>query len=149
MHSRYGGLAVQYSEQVTGSRGAEFLEIHVVRLSQHRRADHDRPLLYALYASLQRPQDYGHLVGPAGLTLSNYSFVFHHAPIGRWYLNTIIVTGGVIIGSAVLNTMAGYALARLRFPGRSLSFLIVLVVLMVPLQAILVPLYLSSPSWDG
>lgn len=100
------------------------------------------PLLYALYASLQQPSDYGHLVGPGGLTLSNYSFVFHHAPIGRWYLNTIIVTGGVIIGSAVLNTMAGYALARLRFPGRSLSFLVVLVVLMVPLQAILVPLYL-------
>lgn len=100
------------------------------------------PLLYALYASFQSPADYGHVVSPTELTFSNYRFVFHNAPIGRWYLNTLLVTAGVVIGGAVVNTMAGYALARLRFPGRALSFAVVLIVLMVPLQAILIPLYL-------
>ena len=47
-----------------------------------------------------------------------------------------------MIGAVVVNTMAGYALARLRFPGRALTFLVVLAILMVPLQAILIPFYL-------
>jgi multiple sugar transport system permease protein len=100
------------------------------------------PLLYALYVSLQQPRDFGHVVSPAHLTLSNYGYVFGHAPIGRWYLNTLVVTAGVVLGTVVVNTAAGYALARIAFPGRWLVFGIVLLVLMVPLQAILIPLYL-------
>lgn len=100
------------------------------------------PLLYALYVSFQAPRDFSHLVGPNHLTLSNYRYVFNHAPIARWYLNTVIVTAGVVIGAVFVNTAAGYALARIAFPGRWLVFGVVLVVLMVPLQAILIPLYL-------
>ena len=47
-----------------------------------------------------------------------------------------------MIGAVVVNTMAGYVLARIRFPGRTLGFVVVLAILMVPLQAILIPLYL-------
>ena len=100
------------------------------------------PLLFAVYASLLAPADYLHLVSPTKLTLWNYRYVVDHAQVGRWYLNTLIVTAGVVIGAVVVNTMAGYVLARLRFPGRTLVFLVVLAVLMVPLQAILIPLYL-------
>ena len=100
------------------------------------------PLVFALYTSLESPPDYLHWVSPSALTLSNYNYVVDNAPIARWYFNTAFVTLGVVIGAVVLNTMAGYALARLRFPGRALSFLVVLGVLMVPLQAILIPLYL-------
>ncbi len=100
------------------------------------------PLIFALYTSLESPADYLHLVSPAQLTLSNYRYVLDNAPIARWYLNTAFITVAVILGSIVVNTMAGYALARLEFPGRTLSFLVVLAVLMVPLQAILIPLYL-------
>jgi multiple sugar transport system permease protein len=100
------------------------------------------PLLYALYMSLESPHDYPRLVSPGHLTLSNYRYVFAHAPVGHWYLNTLFVTAGVVIGAVVVNTMAGYALARIHFPGRTVVFLVVLAVLMVPLQAILIPLYL-------
>jgi multiple sugar transport system permease protein len=100
------------------------------------------PLLYAVYVSVQVPRDFGHWVSPAHLTLSNYEYVFTHAPIGRWYANTLLVTTGVVIGCVVVNTAAGYALARIAFPGRWLVFGVVLLVLMVPLQAILIPLYL-------
>jgi len=107
------------------------------------------PLLFAAYASLLAPSDYLHLVGPGRLTLWNYRYVFGHAPIARWYANTAFVTAGVIVGAVVVNTMAGYALARIRFPGRALVFAVILAVLMVPLQAILIPLYLliSSFGW--
>jgi multiple sugar transport system permease protein len=100
------------------------------------------PLLYALYMSLTPAIDFPRVVSPTRLTLGNYRYVFSHAPVGRWYLNTLFVTVGVVIGSVVVNTMAGYALARVNFPGRGIAFAIVLAVLMVPLQAILIPLYL-------
>lgn len=100
------------------------------------------PLLFALYTSFESPAQYLHWVSPLHLTLGNYRYVFVNAPIARWYLNTLCVTAGVVIGAIVVNTMAGYALARLRFPGRTVAFLVVLVILMVPLQAILIPLYL-------
>jgi multiple sugar transport system permease protein len=100
------------------------------------------PLLYALYMSLESPHDYPRVVSPAHLTLANYRYVFGHAPVGHWYFNTLFVTVCVVIGAVVVNTMAGYALARISFPGRTVVFLVVLAVLMVPLQAILIPLYL-------
>jgi multiple sugar transport system permease protein len=100
------------------------------------------PLLFALWASLESPADYPRLVSPGEFTLWNYRYVLDNAPIARWYLNTAFITAGVVIGAVVVNTMAGYALARLRFPGRTLTFLVVLAILMVPLQAILIPLYL-------
>ncbi len=100
------------------------------------------PLLFALYTSLETPADALHWVSPTHLTFQNYRYVFDNAPIARWYANTVGVTVGVVIGAIVVNTMAGYALARLNFPGRAVTFLVVLVILMVPLQAILIPLYL-------
>jgi multiple sugar transport system permease protein len=99
------------------------------------------PLLYALYTSLESPADYPRLVSPTHLTLWNYRYVLNNAPILRWYGNTLFVTAGVVIGAVVVNTMAGYVLARIRFPGRTIGFVVVLAILMVPLQAILIPLY--------
>jgi multiple sugar transport system permease protein len=100
------------------------------------------PLVFALYSSFESPADYLHLIDPLKLTLSNYRYVVDNAPILRWYLNTLAVTLGVVVGAVVVNTCAGYVLARIRFPGRTLAFVIVLAILMVPLQAVLIPLYL-------
>ncbi|HMK96704.1 MAG TPA: carbohydrate ABC transporter permease, partial [Acidimicrobiales bacterium] len=100
------------------------------------------PVLFALYTSFELPADYPRLVWLGRLTLWNYRYVFDNAPVLRWYANTAFVTFGVVLGAVMVNTMAGYALARIRFPGRALSFLVVLAILMVPLQAILIPLYL-------
>jgi multiple sugar transport system permease protein len=100
------------------------------------------PVLFALYTSFELPSDYPRLVSLTHLTLYNYRYVFDNAPVLRWYGNTVFVTAGVVIGAVVVNTCAGYALARIRFPGRGVAFITVLVILMVPLQAILIPLYL-------
>lgn len=100
------------------------------------------PVLFALYSSFERPADYPRLVPVTHLTLFNYRYVFDNAPVLRWYANTAVVTLGTVLGAIVVNTCAGYALARIRYPGRTLTFLVVLAILMVPLQAILIPLYL-------
>jgi multiple sugar transport system permease protein len=100
------------------------------------------PLLFALYTSLQLPADFLKLVPPNRLTLINYEFVIKNAPIGRWYLNTALVTICTALGAVTVNTMAGYALSRIDFPGRPLVFLAVLVGIMVPYQVYLIPLYL-------
>lgn len=101
------------------------------------------PLVFALYVSLLHPADYLTLVPPAHLTFDNYRYVFQNAPIGRWYVNTLVVTALVVAGAVVVNTLAGYALARFRFRGRRAVFLGVVAILMVPLQAYLIPLYLQ------
>lgn len=105
------------------------------------------PLLFGLYVSFLSPSAYLELVPPTRWTLDNYFYVMQNAPIGKWYLNTLVVTGAVLLGALVVNTMAGYALARLHFTGRKAVFFLVIGVLMVPLQAYLIPLYLQVASY--
>jgi multiple sugar transport system permease protein len=101
------------------------------------------PLIFVIYASLLTPPDYFHIVAPDQLTLQNYRYVLQHAAIGRWYLNTLFVTASVIVGAVIVNTMGSWALARFRFTGRQTVFLVVILILLVPIQAYLIPLYLQ------
>ena len=60
----------------------------------------------------------------------------------RLFFNSFLLAGSVMLTNLVLGSMAGYAFARLRFPGRDILFLIVLGSLMIPDQLRLVPVYL-------
>jgi multiple sugar transport system permease protein len=60
----------------------------------------------------------------------------------RLFLNSLIVAGSVTLSNVILGTMAGYAFARLRFPGREVLFVIVIGSLMIPDQLRLVPVYI-------
>jgi multiple sugar transport system permease protein len=60
----------------------------------------------------------------------------------RLFLNSLIVAGAVTLSNVILGTMAGYAFARLRFPGREILFVIVIGTLMIPDQLRLVPVYI-------
>jgi multiple sugar transport system permease protein len=101
------------------------------------------PLIFVIYASLLAPSDYFHIVSPGQLTLQNYQFVFDHAQVWRWYLNTAFVTGSVVVGSVIVNTLGSWALARYTFTGKRVIFLSIILILLVPLQAYLIPLYLQ------
>ena len=107
------------------------------------------PLLYALYSSFQSPSDYRKLVDLDRLGLDNYRQVMSLVPLARWYFNTIVMTAAILIGNFLVNTPAGYALARLRFRGRRPIFAVILAIMMVPLQAYLIPLYimLAQLKW--
>jgi multiple sugar transport system permease protein len=63
-------------------------------------------------------------------------------PLPRLFFNSFLVAGSVMVTNLALGSMAGYAFARLRFPGRDLLFVIVLASLMIPDQLRLVPVYL-------
>ena len=86
---------------------------------------------------------------PAGFPLQwienavkNYGDAWTLAPFGRWVLNTTIVTAVVVAGNLVFCSLAGYALARLRFFGRTALFLVILATLMVPFQVVMIPVLL-------
>ncbi len=73
--------------------------------------------------------------------LDNIRRVLGAAPFGRYYLNSLIVSVTVTVSDLFFSTLAGYALARLEFPGRSVFFAVVIGTMMVPFIVILIPEY--------
>ncbi len=78
---------------------------------------------------------------PNPWTLQNYRDVFRLLPFERYFFNSVVVTGAIVALNIVFDTMAAYAFAKLRFPGRNLLFFLLLLTLMVPFQVNLIPLY--------
>jgi len=78
---------------------------------------------------------------PPEPTLHNFVAFFKQMSVERWIFNSVFVVSTVTLGHIFFHSMAGYALAKLNFPGRRLVFWIILVTLTIPLQAIIVPLY--------
>ncbi|HVU92631.1 MAG TPA: carbohydrate ABC transporter permease [Jatrophihabitans sp.] len=76
---------------------------------------------------------------PSSLHWHNFVKAWSDSPFGHWLLNSTIVSGSCVISNLVLCSLAGYAFARLRFPGRSLAFLAILATLMVPFQVLMIP----------
>lgn len=74
----------------------------------------------------------------APYTLQNYFDISKSSSVFGWLLNSIIVAGGMSIGVMVLSSLAGYAFARLEFPFRKTLFIIVLMGLAVPEQAVII-----------
>jgi multiple sugar transport system permease protein len=79
---------------------------------------------------------------PRAVTFENYAKVFQK-PVAHWLLNSTIVTAGSTAISLATGAMAGYALARLNFPGRKTFFFLVLAVLMIPTEMTIVPLFIG------
>lgn len=80
---------------------------------------------------------------PNQFTLDNYRQVFLQEPLFlRWLFNSVIIAVSVTVLNLIFNSMAGYALARLQFPGRQFWFFLILAVLAVPIQVTLIPTFL-------
>lgn len=87
---------------------------------------------------------------PKNFTLDNYKEIFLQEPLfGRWFFNSSIVAILVTFFNLLFNSMAGYALARIRFPGNQFFFFLILAVIVVPGQITLLPkfLILKSLGW--
>lgn len=72
----------------------------------------------------------------------NYALAMSKGDWLRYFYNSFIVTVITVVASLVLNSMAGYAFARLRFPGRDILFFSVLIGIMVPSQVTMIPTFL-------
>ena len=80
---------------------------------------------------------------PRRVTLDNYTKVFTEYPVARWFFNSVFVSVVSTGLNIVFGAMAGYALARLRFPGRDFLFFLFVASLMVPTEVTVVPLLLG------
>ena len=78
---------------------------------------------------------------PAVPTVQNFVSFFRQMSVWRWILNSVFVVTAITVGQVLMHSMAGYALAKLRFPGRRALFWVILATLTIPLQVIVVPLY--------
>lgn len=86
---------------------------------------------------------------PAEISLQNYHDVFARVDFGRYMFNSLFITTAITLGGLAVNAPAGYALARLRWPGRRTCFALILALLIIPFEAIAVPLFyvVSLLSW--
>lgn len=82
-----------------------------------------------------------HAFIPSDATLQNYRDVFGRVAFGRFLFNSLFITGTVVVAGLLVNSLAGYALARLPWPGRRAVFALVLSLLIIPFEAIAVPLF--------
>jgi ABC-type glycerol-3-phosphate transport system permease component len=87
------------------------------------------------------------ILTPSAATLKNYVTVFQRVPVGRMYFNSAFVALGRITLNLFISLLTAYALAKLRFPGKSILFSLVLLFMMLPFQLLLVPLFLLMDQY--
>jgi len=85
---------------------------------------------------------------PSTIRWANFSDVWTQVPFGRWLINTAVVSVVVVLSNLVFCSLAGYAFARIRFPGSGIVFVLLLATLMVPFQVVLIPTLLIV-KWFG
>jgi len=88
---------------------------------------------------------------PAPFVWGNYAEVFRFEPILHYAWNTVVYAGLATVGVIVSSVPVAYALARMRWRGRQVVFIIVIATMMLPTQVTIVPLYLifSRLGWVG
>jgi multiple sugar transport system permease protein len=103
------------------------------------------PFAVTLFTSL-KPKEELYFVGlnllPRHPRPYNYIEAMKAAPWGRYFFNSTYVTAISVIGSLLLNSVAGFAFARLRFRARDVLFFFMLIGIMIPPQAIIIPQFL-------
>ena len=103
------------------------------------------PFAVTLFTSL-KPKEELYFVGinllPSHPRPFNYVEAMQAAPWGRYFFNSTFVALVSVLGSLLLNSVAGFCFARLRFRGRDLLFFFMLIGIMIPPQAIIIPQFL-------
>lgn len=100
------------------------------------------PLYWMVRTALAAPAELADLpvpLWPQDAVWENFVEPWRQYPFGRWLGNSVLVAVVSVVLTVALNLAAGYAFAKLRFPGRDVLFLLVVSTLMVPIQVIMVP----------
>lgn len=104
------------------------------------------PFVWAFMTSLKQPDAIFTTVTqlvPSDPTLENYVTVWTENPFDRWVFNSLILTTGAVFLTLLLDSLAGYALAKGEFVGRSVLFAAVIGTLVIPPQVVMVPLFIG------
>ncbi len=104
------------------------------------------PFVWMVSTSFKPPEDVMTLEiewFPRRVIVDNYVKVFVNHSVWRWIANSVIVSASATAASVLLGAMAGYALARLTFPGRDFIFAMFLASLMIPIEMFVIPLLIA------
>jgi multiple sugar transport system permease protein len=104
------------------------------------------PFAYAVATSFKSKPEalqiaFGNLFWPENPTADAYR-IARDADVGRWFFNSIVVALAWIVGRVIMCTMAGYAFARMKFPGRDVMFLAIIGTMMVPSIVTIIPKFI-------
>src|SRR5262245_23207018 len=100
------------------------------------------PLVWMVSVSLMSPGEASTFpppLLPRQVTFANYRELFAQAGMGRYMVNSVVLTITVTLVSLLVNVAAGYAFAKLRFAGRDRLFKLLLGALVIPSQVAMVP----------
>ena len=101
------------------------------------------PFLWMIAGSLKPELEIGDLtLWSRHFTTHSYEQVLTKIPIGRAFLNSLIVSLATTVSVVLFGSMVGYALAKLRFIGKKTLYLVILFTMMIPFQIVLIPQYI-------
>ena len=106
------------------------------------------PFIWLLSTSLKGGGEnifaYPPTIIPKDFTLDNYIGVWHRVDLMRYFINSMIVAGAAVVLNLILSSLAAYPLARMEFKGKKITFFAILATIMIPFQAIMLPVYLIT-----
>ncbi|GAB6990195.1 carbohydrate ABC transporter permease [Paenibacillus pini] len=104
------------------------------------------PIYFMVISSFGDPVEAGAMsysLIPTKISFASYKFFFDYSEYSyRWLLNSTIVAACVTISNVFFASLAGYAFSKIRFKGRNVLFMVLLVAMMIPYQVTQVPLYI-------
>ena len=99
------------------------------------------PLVFAFWAAFHTTSDAVNFNIAAPWTLENFRTAWAGAPWLKYFLNTFLLVTVILIGQFIVTTLAGFAFAQVRFPGRDLVFILVLMQLFILPEVLIVENY--------
>ncbi len=106
------------------------------------------PFVWVFFTSLKGPQDAIYSVPPELIpqhfTFDNYVRVWNQLPIFQFFINSVVVTGVVVIVNLMFTALAAYPFAKMKFPGRDLIFYLLLATFIVPPQLTYIPSFVLA-----
>lgn len=116
------------------------------------------PIVYMMVSSLK---PYGQLLRdtssiraflPVGdLSFDNYEFAFTQAPVARFLFNSLMIATVTMAGGLFVNSMAGFALSRMKWKGQGIVIAVIVATIIIPFEAVAIPLLLvvNNLPWIG
>lgn len=102
------------------------------------------PLYWLVITAFKTPADLAQASPswiPRTWEFSNFKEAFQAFPFGRFFINSVIITGLVVIGTVVSNTIVAYGFACIEWPGRDKMFLVVIATMFLPSAITLIPVF--------
>lgn len=109
------------------------------------------PLLYTFLSVFMTPEETNQFppkLLPSSLYLGSLEAVIDLIPVGRFILNSFLVSGLVMIGQLVTASLAAYAFAFISFRGKAIWFAVFLSTMMIPWEVTMIPNFLLIKSWN-